>query len=151
MLGCARVYLDVRGCARVCTSDRRCAWVCAGVHGCSVCVCAGVCGCAGCAQLCAGVRRFAQEYACMCGMNFQNFFRRIESLHQRTLIRILYEFFKLNFGGKYFDVIISCWFGNLIAFIHISSFPFHGSFSYDFASQLISQKICFHINHNKSF
>ena len=29
----------------------------------------------------------------MCGMNFQNFFRRIESLHQRTLIRILYEFF----------------------------------------------------------
>ena len=88
---------------------------------------------------------------CVWGMNSQNIYWRIESLHQRTLIRILYEFFKLNFGGKYFDVIISCWFGNLIAFIHISSFPFHGSFSYDFASQLISQKICFHINHNKSF
>ena len=32
----------------------------------------------------------------MCGMNFQNFFRRIESLHQRTLIRILYEFFDIT-------------------------------------------------------
>ena len=28
-----------------------------------------------------------------CGMNFQNFFWRIESLHQRNLIHILYEFF----------------------------------------------------------
>ena len=33
----------------------------------------------------------------VCGMNFQNFFRRIESLHQRTLICILYEFFSLYF------------------------------------------------------
>ena len=91
--GCARVCADVPGCARVCTSVRRCARVCAGVQW----VGAGVHGCAGCAQLCAGVRRFAQEYACMCGMNFQNFFRRIESLHQRTLIRILYEFFLLTY------------------------------------------------------
>ena len=44
-------------------------------------VCAGVCGCVRCAQV--------------CGMNFQNFFWRIESLHKRTLIRILYEFFCL--------------------------------------------------------
>ena len=51
------------------------------------------------ARVCAGVRRCAQ--ACMgvarcahvCRMNFQNFFQRIESLHQRTLIRILYGFF----------------------------------------------------------
>ena len=28
----------------------------------------------------------------MCGINFKNFFQRIESLYQRTLIRILYEF-----------------------------------------------------------
>ena len=34
----------------------------------------------------------------VCGMNFQNFFWRIESLHQRTLIRILYEFFLLDFS-----------------------------------------------------
>ena len=32
----------------------------------------------------------------VCGMNFQNFFRRIEFLHQRTLIRILYEFFEIQ-------------------------------------------------------
>ena len=84
--GCAWVYLGVRGCAQVCAGVLGCVRVCMGVRW----VCAGVYGCA---QLCAGVRRFAQEYACMCGMNFQNFFRRIESLHQRTLIRILYEFF----------------------------------------------------------
>ena len=52
-------------------------------------------GMRGCAWVCAGVRGCAQ--VCMdmhgCGMYFQNFFWRIESLHQRTLIRILYEFF----------------------------------------------------------
>ena len=50
----------------------------------------------GCARLCTGVRRFARRYACVGGMNFQNFLWRIESLHQRTLIRILYEFFEKN-------------------------------------------------------
>ena len=34
-----------------------------------------------------------RQVRAVCGMNFQNFFQRIESLHQRTLIRILYEFF----------------------------------------------------------
>ena len=29
-------------------------------------------------------------------MNFQNIFWRLESIHQRTLIRILYEFFFLQ-------------------------------------------------------
>ena len=86
--GCARVYLGVRGCAQVCAGVLGCVRVCMGVRW----VCAGVHGCAGCAQLCAGVHRFAQEYACMCGMNFQNFFWRIESLYQRTLIRIQYKF-----------------------------------------------------------
>ena len=85
MRSCERVCVGVRGCAQVCAGVLGCVRVCMGVQW----VCAGVYGCA---QLCAGVRRFAQEYACMCGMNFQNFFRRIESLHQRTLIRILYEF-----------------------------------------------------------
>ena len=33
---------------------------------------------------------------CVWGMNFQNIYWRIESLHQRTLIRILYEFFSQN-------------------------------------------------------
>ena len=65
--GCVWVCAGVPGCARVCTSARRCARLCVGVHGCSVGVCVCVHGCAGCAQLCAGVRRFAQEYACMCG------------------------------------------------------------------------------------
>ena len=39
-------------------------------------------------------RVWADVHGCanVCGMNFQNFFQRIESLHQRTLIRILYEF-----------------------------------------------------------
>ena len=54
---------------------------------CGVCV-----GVGGCAQVCAGVRGYAQVCAYVSGMNFQNFFRRMESLHQRTLIRILYEF-----------------------------------------------------------
>ena len=62
-----------------------------GVHG-YVRVCKGVHGCAG---VCAGVWVCVDMHACahVCGMNFQNFFQRIESLHQRTLIRILYEFF----------------------------------------------------------
>ena len=106
MPGCTRVCLGVRkcvqvcagvpGCAQVCTSVRGCIRVCVGMHRCTV----GGCGCErecagvhGCEQLCTGVRRFARRYACMGGMNFQNFFWRIESLHQRTLIRILYEFF----------------------------------------------------------
>ena len=69
-------------------------------------VCASECGCT---QLCAGVHRrvsvgvgacyhvWSGVHGCVhvCGMNFQNFFQRIESLHQRTLIRILYEFFSL--------------------------------------------------------
>ena len=66
-------------------------WVCeGGASGAGVCrvvqVCAGV---RRCAQACMGVARCAH----VCRMNFQNFFQRIESLHQRTLIRILYEFF----------------------------------------------------------
>ena len=104
------------GCVRVCAGVNRCARVCTSVHGCTGCVrvCMGVqwegagvgesmrvCGGVHrCAWLCAGVYRFALGYTCMCGMNFQNFFRRIESLHQRTLIRILYEFFR---------PILTCW------------------------------------------
>ena len=33
----------------------------------------------------------------VCGINFKNFFQRIESLYQRTLIRILYEFLEVFF------------------------------------------------------
>ena len=57
------------------------------------CVCA---ACAGVGGLGGGVglvweRVWAGVHRCgnVCGMNFQNFFQRIESLHQRTLIRIL--------------------------------------------------------------
>ena len=80
-------------CGWVCASVRRYAWVCAVVHGCEqvrVRAGAGRCGqvragVLGCGRVCMDMH--------VCGMNFQNFFRRIESLHQRTLIRILYEFF----------------------------------------------------------
>ena len=65
-------------------------------------VCAGMCGCepvCGCVWV--GVGGCGQ----LCWMNFQNFFWRIESLHQRTLIRILYEFLRIrsmNFSLHYF-------------------------------------------------
>ena len=55
---------------------------CAGMHGCA----RGVRGGAG---VCVDMHGCTH----VCGMNYQNFFLRIESLHQRTLIRILYEFF----------------------------------------------------------
>ena len=74
-------------------------------------VCASECGCT---KLCAGVHRrvsvgvgacyhvWSGVHGCVhvCGMNFQNFFQRIESLHQRTLIRILYEFFQMRWKIK---------------------------------------------------
>ena len=82
-----------------------CLWMCAGVQGgargarCG-CVWPGV---AECAQVGTSVRECALVYAGVCGstwvstsvcvMNSQNNYWRIESLHQRTLIRILYEFF----------------------------------------------------------
>ena len=78
------------GCVQVYASERRCAQVCAGMHGCAR-VCAGVCGCE---SVCTGVGGYA--WVCVC-MNFQKFFWRIESLHQRTLISILYEFLYLYF------------------------------------------------------
>ena len=56
-------------------------------------VCAGRHGCARGVRGCAGVCEDMHGCAHVCGMNYQNFFLRIESLHQRTLIRILYEFF----------------------------------------------------------
>ena len=72
--GCARVFAGVQEDARVCMGRRGCAWVWAegrGLHGC----------------------------VHVCGMNLQNFFWRIESLNQRTLIRILYEFFNIYKQG----------------------------------------------------
>ena len=66
-------------------------WVCAGV-----CKWAQVCaGMHGCARVCVNMHGRAP----MCGMNFQNFFWRIESLHQRTLIRFLYEFFWIRWDS----------------------------------------------------
>ena len=80
----------------VCAGVRRCAQVYTGVRGWTR-VCVGVC-----MRVRAGVRGYGWEGAdvrgCVhvWGMNFQNFFWRIESLHQRTLIRILYEFFQFR-------------------------------------------------------
>ena len=107
-------------CAQVCTGVHRCAQVCTGVCkyiymyvggcGCAymymgVCrcewVCACVCGCVGYAQVCMGVcgslRKCTSVCKCVCWMNFQNIFWRLESIHQRTLIHILYEFFCYEF------------------------------------------------------
>ena len=90
---CAQESRSVLGYARVCAGMCGCVRrVCADVH-----ICAGVRGCVGvctsmhwCVQKCLGVCE------CVCGMNFQNTYWRIESLHQRTLIHILYEFFILK-------------------------------------------------------
>ena len=91
------------GCARVCASVR--GYVC-------VCVCKGVCGYAqGCAVW-AGVYRCVQKCVDVCecvhGMNSQNIYWRIESLHQRTLIRILYEFLLKRYGDHFLMLIIFC-------------------------------------------
>ena len=66
----------------MCAGVRGCAWVGVGVHGC-------------------GSGRKGGLHGCVhvCGMNLQNFFWRIESLNQRTLIRILYEFFNIYKQG----------------------------------------------------
>ena len=65
--------------------------MCASVHGFAL-VCMSVIECA---MVCAGVcgSAWVSVSVCVCGMNFQNTYWRIESLHQWTLIRILYNFF----------------------------------------------------------
>ena len=45
-----------------------------------------------CALVYAGVCGSAWVSTSVCGMNSQNMYWKIESLHQRTLIHILYEF-----------------------------------------------------------
>ena len=58
----------------------------------------------GCVQVWEGVHGYAQVYVDMhgCGVYFQNFFWRIESLYQRTLICFLYflyyDFYSANFA-----------------------------------------------------
>ena len=78
------------GWVRVCAGMCVCAWVSKGVHGyaqgCAVWV-----GVHRCAQVCVDVCE------CVRGMNSQIIYWRIESLHQRTLIRILYEFLIIIF------------------------------------------------------
>ena len=78
--GCVRVCAGVRRCSHVCM----CSQVCAGVRG-DAQVCAGVHGC-GSVQKggCAGVHGCVH----VCGMNFQNFFRRIADFNMYP-IRIL--------------------------------------------------------------
>ena len=90
------VCASVCGCARVCGGVHECAGVCVSVcRGVRECVhwCAWVC-----ALVCSGVCRCGRECVDMhgCGIYFQNFFWRIESLHQRTLICILYKFFSIE-------------------------------------------------------
>ena len=80
--GVSRYVWGVCGCVQVCTGG--CAWVDAGLCGC------GCMGTGGCVRVWVGAD--VRGWVHVCGMNFQNFFWRIESLHQRTLIRILYEF-----------------------------------------------------------
>ena len=102
--GCALVCGGVCGCVLVCSGVLRCAWVCTGVHGraqvhANVHTCMWVC--AGgwvwyarvCMGVCGSVRKCEGVCKCVCWMNFQNIFWRLDSIHQRTLIRILYEFF----------------------------------------------------------
>ena len=89
MCKCARfvwVCAGMRVWVRVCVDVRRCVHVCGCVR-----VCISV---RGCVQMCTGVCE------CMCGVNFQNTNWRLESLHQRTLIYILYEFLCNSFRGQ---------------------------------------------------
>ena len=58
------------GCAQVCAGVPRCTWLYPDV--------------CGCAWVCMGMQRFAH----VCGMNFQNFFRRIADFNMYP-IRIL--------------------------------------------------------------
>ena len=56
-----------------------------------------------------GVRRCSGVCKRMRGcarMNFQNFFWRIVSLNQRTLIHILYEFFSSRLSSRFSDLIL---------------------------------------------
>ena len=87
---CALVCAGMRGYAWVCVGKRECARVCPGVCGCGR-VCMGICwyaimrGCTQvCAQVCAGVCVDIHGCTHVCGMNFQNFFWRIESADFNT-------------------------------------------------------------------
>ena len=93
VLGCAQVCLGVRGCAWSCTGARKCTYMYVGVIGWVwyARVCMGVCG---------SVRKCEGVCKCVCWMNFQNIFWRLESIHQRTLIRILYEFLFETFASS---------------------------------------------------
>ena len=90
----------VCGCVQVCVGVHRHVWVCSVVYGYAwVCMSLRVCasgvwvymGICGYTRVCLDVPGCAWVH--VCGMNFQNTYWRLESLHQRTLIRILYEFF----------------------------------------------------------
>ena len=61
---------------RVCSGVHRFARVCVGLHGCAL-VCMGM---GRCARVCIDMHGFVH----VCPMNFQNFFQRIEFLHQKT-------------------------------------------------------------------
>ena len=87
MRGCARMCAGVCWCAQVCAGLRRCTSIFVGVRR-----CVGMCGYA---RVCEGVYRCAR--VCMgVHMGVGSIFRISsgESLHQRTLICILYEFFQ---------------------------------------------------------
>ena len=73
--GSVLVCLGVHQCAPVCTGVCGCAWICAGVLRCAQ-VCVGVRGYVG---GCVGVFRCTGMHRCMCGMNFQNAYWRLES------------------------------------------------------------------------
>ena len=82
------VGVGVPRCVGVCVDVPGCTWVYAGVRGYTQ-VYADV---HGYAQLYLGVGGCVRKCDCLCRMNFQNTYWRLESIHQRTLIRILYEF-----------------------------------------------------------
>ena len=77
----------------MCGGVHECVWVCTGVHECGgyAQVCSGV---GGSARVCAGVHGYAR----VCASVWDEFseFLLENSLHQRTLIHILYEFFIFN-------------------------------------------------------
>ena len=118
MFGVCGECMGACGCARVCAGRHGYAWGMCGYARVSVGVCGcmrefkgvhGVHGVGVCGQVWPSVHRWAQVcvsvhwYTQVCGsawvstsvcvMNSQNNYWRIESLHLRTFISILYEFF----------------------------------------------------------
>ena len=110
-MGCVKVCTGVHRCTQVCTCVCKCTYMYVGgwvrVHTCmwvGACVRGWVRHAQVCMGVCGSLRKCVGVCECVCWMNFQNIFWRLESIHQRTLICILYKFFRLSRPLKVGDI-----------------------------------------------